>query len=857
MRSAKILSDDKDFTIFINKNNKDKVKAIINKYSQIESELIKKVSSGKAEFNIKEFFEDLQANIKSLSINDIKAVLNYLKINKLIEYNYKIYDENVARNDYIVLKTKFEANTLEFKQQKRIRISSKIIDYIYKRYDSSQSGEEQSISLSRLEIIKNHSDDLFQEQISIEEADDALFYLLKIRALKIEGEFLVIYNRIRIKRIAETDKRYNKEHYKHLQDYYENKIKQIHIVGEYARKMLESDESAKEFVEDYFFMQNDFFMHKYFSGRNEELKRNMTATKFKKLFGELNDTQLKIIKDNKSKYIVVCAGPGSGKTKLLVHKLASLYISEDVKHEQMLMLTFSRAAATEFKTRLMGLIGNAAIYITISTFHSFCFDLLGKVGNLDKTDSIVKTTIEAINNGEVDQNKLGRLVLVIDEAQDISAEEYELIQLLMKNNEEMRVIAVGDDDQSIYGFRGSSSEYLKSFSQMEDAVSYELLDNYRSKNNIVEYSNKFIETIENRLKKHPIKANSTENGFVQITKHKSDNLVVPIVNDLLLKMTNQIYFGTVGVLARTNEEVLQISTLIESNGIHTKIVSDVLNISLYDLVEIRYFYSLLHINENTSQISDDVWDKAKIGLKLKFVKSERLLDCITALNEFENTNNRSKYVSDLLLFLRESRLDSFIKTSGGEVFVSTIHGAKGREFDNVYIALSNYGILKNEDRRTIYVALTRAKNNLFIHYNGDVLDNINILNIQLSKDNNFYEMPNEIGVQLNYKSVVLDLFFEFQKAINYIQAGDELIFDSTGCLYNGRRVLVYSNSFKMELEQYRNKGYEPVSAKVNHVLYWQKKSFYESELEQRQENIGKEVKIILPLITLVKQKESK
>jgi ATP-dependent DNA helicase RecQ len=55
---------------------------------------------------------------------------------------------------------------------------------------------------------------------------------------------------------------------------------------------------------------------------------------------------------------------------------------EDVKHEQLLMLTFSRAAATEFKKRLLKLIGNAANFIEIKTFHSYCFDLLGKVGTL-------------------------------------------------------------------------------------------------------------------------------------------------------------------------------------------------------------------------------------------------------------------------------------------------------------------------------------------------------------------------------------------------------------------------------------------------------------------------------------------
>lgn len=90
----------------------------------------------------------------------------------------------------------------------------------------------------------------------------------------------------------------------------------------------------------------------------------------------------------------MAAGPGSGKTRVLVHKLASLLLLEDVKHEQLLMLTFSRAAATEFKQRLMQLIGNAAHFVEIKTFHSYCFDLMGRVGNLSEAGDVVKQAAE-------------------------------------------------------------------------------------------------------------------------------------------------------------------------------------------------------------------------------------------------------------------------------------------------------------------------------------------------------------------------------------------------------------------------------------------------------------------------------
>src|SRR5690606_35194272 len=116
----------------------------------------------------------------------------------------------------------------------------------------------------------------------------------------------------------------------------------------------------------------------------------------------------------------------------------------------LLMLTFSRAAATEFKKRLLKLIGNAANFIEIKTFHSYCFDLLGKMGSLEKSDMVLQHTVDKIRSGEVEASRITKTVLVIDEAQDINADEFSLIQALMTQNEEMRVIAVGDDDQNIY-----------------------------------------------------------------------------------------------------------------------------------------------------------------------------------------------------------------------------------------------------------------------------------------------------------------------------------------------------------------------------------------------------------------------
>ena len=141
------------------------------------------------------------------------------------------------------------------------------------------------------------------------------------------------------------------------------------------------------------------------------------------MFDGLSKKQEEIIRDDTSRYIVVIAGPGSGKTMVLVHKLASLLLLEDVKSDQLLMLTFSRAAATEFKSRLIKLIGSVAQYVDIKTFHSYSFDLLGKVGNLTESDDIVRTAADMIANGEVEIGRITKTVLVIDEAQDMDKDE--------------------------------------------------------------------------------------------------------------------------------------------------------------------------------------------------------------------------------------------------------------------------------------------------------------------------------------------------------------------------------------------------------------------------------------------------
>jgi ATP-dependent DNA helicase RecQ len=510
LREEKILADDQDLAAYIKRNEqKNRSLQILKTFTKLESFLLDRLKDQVLVVNIKELNEQAeQAGLLDISTQKIKRILNFWVIRKQITQKLSRSSKN-----HLKLERRIELSEMKERLEKRQELSAFILSHLFDQISESQSDVKDSQTEETLVKFSVHalkkaylaSESLFKVNVDISDIEDALFYLSRIEAIKIEGGFMVIHNSLTIERLEEnTKKQYTKDDYQKLNDHYENKTQQIHIVGEYAKKMIEDYSEALQFVEDYFQLNYSAFLKRYFPGSKvDNLKLKMTPTKFKQLFGELSPPQLSIINDNEAKYIVIAAGPGSGKTKVLVHKLASLLLMEDVKHEQLLMLTFSRAAATEFKKRLMHLIGGAASFVEIKTFHSFCFDLLGKVGSIDKSNSILSIATQKILENEVEQSRITKAVLVIDEAQDINEDEFRLIHALMSKNEEMRVIAVGDDDQNIFEFRGASSEYLQRFISHHSAAKYELLDNYRSSVELVQYFNSFVSKINHRLKKKP------------------------------------------------------------------------------------------------------------------------------------------------------------------------------------------------------------------------------------------------------------------------------------------------------------------------------------------------------------------
>ncbi len=839
LREENILADAKDLTAYIKKGeNRNRSLQIVESFCKIEQYLLSQLEEEEKTYHLKELNEDAESqDCKDVSIQKLKTILNFWTIKNWIKRKNLEHSKN-----HFAAQSAFPIESLQKKLEKRGELAQFIVDYLYDKSNQQAKVEDIELrdevliefSVHELKMAYETSLSLFKQQISIEDIEDTLFYLSRIDAIKIEGGFLVVYNRLTIERLEQNNKKqYTKENYEKLNQFYENKVQQIHIVGEYARKMIEDYRNALQFVEDYFHLNYTSFLQKYFPGsKANDLKLRMTPTKFRQLFGELSPTQLKIINDNESKYIVVAAGPGSGKTRVLVHKLASLLLMEDVKHEQLLMLTFSRAAVTEFKKRLFKLIGNAANYIEIKTFHAYCFDLLGKVGNLEKSDIILKTTGEKIRNNEVEANRITKTVLVIDEAQDMNEDEFNLIKCLMEQNEEMRVIAVGDDDQNIFEFRGANSKYLGMFLQSESSVKHELLENYRSRNNLVDFCNQFVRQIKNRLKDSQVLAHQTDNGNIRIVRYESENLIVPLVNDLLATNLS----GTTCVLTRTNDEALKITGLLLKNKMPAKLIQTNDGFNLNQMAEVRFFLNQLNLADDVFVIHDEVWENAKKALLHHFARSNKLEICKNLISDFEITNPKKKYKSDFVVFIRESHIEDFYGDGGETIFVSTIHKAKGKEFDHVVLLLDNYKMESDESKRLLYVAMTRAKQQLTIHHNSKLLDSLrSVENLELQVDFDTYEQPSEITLHPGFKDVWLSYFISRQYIVEQLRSGDSLKLTDNGCSsHHGKEILKFSKSFLAEIEELKSKGYQPKSAKVNFVVYWQK------------EGEEKEILIVLP-----------
>ena len=882
MRQEGILADTRDISAYLQdiSDKQRKPQQMLENFAKLERYILEHIPDESLHITYKQLNDNaVHDGINTSTEKKIRTLLYFLAVK-----GYAHKKEDGVRN-LIVTRDK-DIETIIKRFERRIEVCRFIIERLYslaeeisktiteennnssseeknpseekglgKASVSTDNSKEKPLQFSVVELLndlKSSNQSLFSDfsSLQLEDVEEALLYLSKIGAMKLEGGFLVLYNAMAIKRIKEPRLHYKQEDYRMLNEFYKQKIQQIHIVGEYANLMVRDYDAALQYVQDYFQMDYHHFISKYFKGNREtEIERNVTPSKYKQLFGMLSKRQKEIIDDHESRCIVVAAGPGSGKTRVLVHKLASLLLLEDVKHEQLLMLTFSHAAATEFKQRLMQLIGNAAHFVEIKTFHSYCFDLLGRVGNLDEAGDVVKQAVEMINNGEVEPNRISKTVLVIDEAQDMSKDDYAIVSALMKTNEEMRMIAVGDDDQNIYEFRGSNSRYLYELTQTEHSRFIEMTENYRSLRHIVDTANDFARNIRQRIKSTPIISMSQEDGEVRIVKHpyeileKKVYMYQPILEDVTRLMgsnaskeadaSSRKKNETISILTQTNEEAVIMLALLHSHNIKAKLVQSMDGLRFWNLAEVRYFLKKIDqgIKETKSPIiPDDIWEAAKQQTVQKYASSQALPYLRRSLQVFEQTN-RAKYYSDLREFVFESSVEDFCDISKSDIVVSTIHKAKGHEFDHVLMLITHPEHPTDDILRRYYVGMTRAKRTLAIHTNGNLFDSLK--SAQHLYDAQAYDEPNEIVLQLSHKDVNLGFSKPHKDAILSLRSGMPLTYhDHCLCLPStGRDIAQLSIKMKEKLGKWELKGYKVTAARIRFIVAWKSKDAPRDEKE--------------------------
>ena len=716
LREDRVLADSQDMTAgFRPEDTEKKSSSKLERALKLEDFLIQRVFHWEDEtIDYKVINEKAkEMNMDYVTPGLIRAILMHWAIRGYITIK-RIHSNRIIDIHYLEEKKKVAEDYM-----KRRELCQFIIQYLYdlRGEDAKEDSRQVQFSLLMLKEAYEHQLIIHEGELHTSQGKlrDALMYIQRIDAMMLEGGFFVLSQRMKIRRIEMNNRiKYKKDDYKNLENHYRQKSRQIHIMAAYTKILRYDPSKAKGLVNDYFSLEPKVFDQKYFSkDQIKAMEKNISPEQYERLFGQLTDIQKEIINDQESQYICVAAGPGSGKTMVLVHKLASLVLMEDVKCEQLLMLTFSRLAASEFKRRLIDLIGPAAYNVEIKTFHSYCFDILGRKGSLDESVNIEKEAVQMIRDNEIERERINKAVLVIDEAQDMSWDENELINILISTNEDMRVILVGDDDQNIYEFRGSSSKYMKRFIEVHDAARYSMIQNHRSDRSIVRFANLLAEEITERLKSEPGIPISDSNGSVVLAKYRSGNLEIPVLEMVRWNKT----FDNTCILTRTNEEASLITGALLEAGINARLIQNNDGFRLMDLVEIRRFYGILEEGSQTPEIMHDLWSYAKDTICEEYSRSTVLETCLRIIDGFETVNEK-KYKTDLVDFLTESQFGDYERGSENKILVSTIHKAKGREFSNVYLVLNNCVIRTDEVRRLLYVGCTRAKNNLYVLYNS-------------------------------------------------------------------------------------------------------------------------------------------
>lgn len=541
-----------------------------------------------------------------------------------------------------------------------------------------------------------------------------------------------------------------------LQLHYTEQVVQIHVMAEYAQRGLKAMADALRLAMDYFSLDRTEFLARWLPNREKELSRQTTPESWRSIVESLNNpVQQRIVGDDREQTnVLVLAGPGSGKTRVLVNRIAYLIRVRRENPRGIIALTYNRHAAVEIRRRLVDLIGNDARGVTVLTCHALAMRLAGVsfVGRSNKWDgdafdavlqeavALLKGVGEAPEEADDQRDRLlaGYRWILVDEYQDINALQYELISALagrtvQDDERKLSLFAVGDDDQNVYAFDGASVEFIRRFEEDYTAKPMFLTENYRSTAHIIAAANSIIAPAVGRMKaEHPITVNRARvkaaaggdwqeidpvgQGRVLVIPAGADPLAQAVVvmselQRLLERAQTPDWAGT-AVVAREWKYLDPVRSYCELNGIPVQMANEEASY-FWRLREVQALLEWLRIEK--TRIVDAEAIEHWLERQADSIWGGLLQDAVA--NYRMETDGAELPVSHFIEWLVEWGREVRRRQSG--LMLLTAHRAKGLEFNHVAVLDGGWDkVGKNEDRdaarRLYYVAMTRAKKTLML-----------------------------------------------------------------------------------------------------------------------------------------------
>lgn len=346
--------------------------------------------------------------------------------------------------------------------------------------------------------------------------------------------------------------------------------------------------------------------------------------------------------------------------------------------------------------------------------------------------------------------------ILVDEFQDINPIQYKIVQLLAYPNNNLFV--VGDEDQSIYGFRGSSPRFFSDFyKDYPLALKIILADNYRSTDSLVQKCKAFIQNNSNRSIKD-YRSINIKSGTEEIRIFKNEKKESQYLSDILKYHHQHLPFSKMAVLLRTNQQLQRYSKTLKENKIpyvyngRKYLPASGLFHVLKALLSIKegirkdenilFILQSLKLPEYLTETPNADYENATykdlcyLVSKIQTYSLRKILTkffwrfyfpanrSLSNVTEFKNIIKNCGSSENLNDFKRRY-YQRLIVSCKDYVNIYTMHQAKGLEFDLVYIpGISNdfmphpWASDREEERRILYVGMTRAKQFLYLSGNG-------------------------------------------------------------------------------------------------------------------------------------------